>query len=75
MARRMGEGGGWLKIKNKTLYLPPVQLSDRIHFAHVVDGGGVVGLENGRLDLHNQLYSPCPGDNAGGIHDHLLNTP
>jgi hypothetical protein len=63
------------KITNQSSYLPPVQLSDRIHFPHIVDGGGVVGLQNGRLDLHHEVHSPCPGDNDGGVHDHFLDTP
>ncbi len=70
-----GSGTLATQITNKISYLPPVQLSDRIHLPHIVDGGGVVGLQNGRLDLHDEVHTPCPGDNACGVHDHFLDTP
>ena len=54
---------------------PSIQLPDGVDFSHVVYGGGVLGLEYSRLDLHNEINSAGPGDDAGCVDDHLFHTP
>jgi hypothetical protein len=35
----------------------------------------MIRLKNGRLDLHHQVASPGPRDDARRIHNHLFDTP
>jgi hypothetical protein len=63
-----------MRIAIKDIYSPSIQLPDSVNFPHVVHGAGVFGLEYCSLDLHNEIHSPGPGNEACCIDEHLLHT-